>query len=267
MQPDRASTRLRGLRGIGSETKTLNRTQNLPPRFTPVTRGSLESSLILGGSRMNSSSAYPTSVVSSDAPKLDPPAVDARIEARHQDTADGFPLGLIPQLIDVLHILTEGQCLLSGKIRAARLDEASHSVAIVGRLDCLQIAVEQPVVVGSSTPPESPHALRAEQSELEEETPWAATFDVDCPTDPGVEVGGAVVPSASVPISVPSSESPAAVNVKMTGVHSSGLDVESVSLESALPSRTAASPLRRDYNFFDELDARLASLQEPTGAN
>ena len=225
--------------------------QNLPPRFTPVTRGSFESSLILGNSSMYSSSAYPNSIPSSDVATRDHPAIDDRIETRRQDTTDGFPVGLIPQLIDVLHILTEGQGLLSGKIRAARLDESSHS----GRH----------VVGSSSTPFETPRPRPAEHGELDEETTRANTFGINYPSDPGVEVGGPVASPANVPESAPSSDSPATTNTKVTGEPSNGPVANSVSLESEASAGTTASPLHRDYNFFDELDAKLASLQDSTG--
>jgi hypothetical protein len=239
--------------------------QNLPSRFTPVTPGSFESSLILGDSPMYSSSACPTSIPSSDVATRVHPAIDARIETRRQDTTDGFPVGLIPQLIDVLHILTEGQGLLSGKIRAARLDESSHSGQIVEQLDRFQIPVGQPVVGSSSTPFEAPRTRPAEHSELDGETTGAHTFGIDCPSDPGVEVGGPVASPASVPESAPSTDSPSTMNTKVTGELSNGPVADSVPLESAASAGTTASPLYRDYNFFDELDAKLASLQDRAG--
>jgi hypothetical protein len=167
---------------------------------------------------MYTSSAVPTSIPSSGVVTRGHSTPDARVETRRQDTTDGFPVGLIPQLIDVLTILTEGQGLLSGKIRAARLNESSHSIPIVEQLNRLQIPVGQPVVVDSnSTSFETRRTRPAEHSE------------------------------------------------KVAGEHSSGPAVDPVPLESATLSGTTTSPMHRDYNFFDELDERLASLQDPNG--
>jgi hypothetical protein len=51
----------------------------------------------------------------------------------------------------------------------------------------------------------------------------------------------------------------------VTGELSNGPVADSVPLESAASAGTTASPLYRDYNFFDELDAKLASLQDRAG--
>jgi hypothetical protein len=246
-QPGRAKTRWRCRRGLESDPRTVNRMQNLPPRFTPVTRGSFESSLMLGDPPMHSSSANPTPIPSSDVATRDHSAVDARMETRRQDTTEGFPVGLIPQLIDVLHILTEGQGLLSGKLRAARLDESSHSC--------------RHVVGSSSTPFEIPRARPAEHGELDGETTRANSFGMNYPSDPGADVGDPVASPASVPESAPSSDSPTTINARVTNEPVA----HSVSLESEASAGTSASPLHRDYNFFDELDAKLASLQDSSG--
>ncbi len=238
--------------------------QNLPPRLIPVTWGSLESSLILGGSPMHTSPAYPTSVPSSDVVARDNPAIDARIEARRQDATAGFPVGLIPQLIDVLHILTEGQSFLSGKIRAARLDESDHSIPNVEQLDRFQIPVEQSVVGRNSASLETPRPRPAERTGFYGQATRVSTISVDCPSVPGLDFGGTVASPASVPGSAPSSD-PTRINIKEAGRSSSGPHVDSVPLEPATPDGTTALRLHRDYNFFDELDARLATLQDPTG--
>jgi hypothetical protein len=238
--------------------------QNLPLRFTLVTSGSFKSSLILSNSPMYSSSAYPTPIPSSDLVTKDRPATHARIETRRQDKTAGFPVGLIPQLIDVLRILTEGQDLLSRKIRAARHDDSSHSVPIVERLECFQIPGVQPIVSSGSDPLEAPPTPPSEDIEFDGETTRANTFGIGRPSNPDIEVGGLDTPPARVPDSATPFDSPAVTTINAMGDPSCAPVAQSAPLDSVPPAETTASPLRRNYNFFDELDARLAGLQHPT---
>ena len=48
------------------------------------------------------------------------------VSSRSEDVTDFSSKGLLPQLIDVLHALTEGQELLSRKVREARLEHYRH---------------------------------------------------------------------------------------------------------------------------------------------
>ena len=127
-------------RRVGSAGDHRTNEQNLPLCFTLVTQGSFKSSLILSDPPMYSSSTYETSSPSSDLVATDHPAVDTRTGTRGHDSASGFSVGLIPQLIDVLRILTEGQDLLSRKIRSALLEESSHPFSIVEQDERLQVS-------------------------------------------------------------------------------------------------------------------------------
>ena len=214
---------------------------------------------------MYSSSAYPTSIPSSDLVTRDLHAVDARIGTRRQNTTAGFPVGLIPQLIDVLHILTEGQDLLSRKIRTARLDESRDPVPIVEQIERFEIPAVRPIVDSGSATVETPPTPPSEDIEFDGETTPANFFGMDHRSDPGIEDGGADTPPAGVPDSASPSDSPALTSAEAMGDPLSVSVVQSVPLDSVPPAEpTTTSSLRRDYNFFDELDAKLASLQDPT---
>ena len=165
----------------------MDHTQNLPLRFTLVTCGSFKSSLILSDSPMYSSSAYPTTIPSSDLVTRDLPAVDARIGTRRQNTTAGFPVGLIPQLIDVLHILTEGQDLLSRKIRTARLDESRDPVPIVEQIERFEIPAVRPIVDSGSATVETPPLLRRKTLSLTGRPRQRTVFGMDRPVRSGHE--------------------------------------------------------------------------------
>ena len=241
----------------------MNHTQNLLLRFTLVTYGSFISSLILSGSPMYSSFAYPTTIPSSDLVTRDHSAIEARVGTRRQDTTAGFPVGLIPQLIDVLHILTEGQDLLSRKIRAARHDELHHSAPIVEQLELPHIPAGPPLVGNGSHAVEPPRIPSPGDIAFDGETMRANTLGIDCPSDAGVEAGGAETPPASVTDSAPASDSSVVASADAMSEPSSRSLARSVLLDSESPAARTPSPSRRDYNFFDELDASLASLQNP----
>jgi hypothetical protein len=233
--------------------------QNLPPRLTLVTCGSFKS-LILGDLPMYSSSDYRTSIPSSDLVTKDRPVIDARIGTRREDAAAGFSVGLIPQLIDVLHVLTEGQVLLSRKIRAARLDESSPTAAIAEPPGRFEIPAGQS---GSPTVGTA-RATGPEDIVFDPGTMPTSTSVIDCPPDPGVEVGGVDTASAGVLESAPPSHQPAMTLGDVPNDPPPRPVTQPEMLESVPPAESTASPLRRDYNFFDELDARLASLNDPT---
>jgi hypothetical protein len=213
---------------------------------------------------MYSSSAYPITIPSSDLVTRDRPAIDAPIGRRRQDTTAGFPVGLIPQLIDVLHILTEGQDLLSRKIRTARHDESSNAVPIVEQLEHFQIPAGQPVVSSGSAVVETPSTPPSDDVEFDGGATATKAFGIDCPSDPGMKVGGADTPPANDPDSASRSDSPEIGSPDAIANTSSASVIQPVPLHSAPPAETTTAPLRRDYNFFDELDANLASLPDPT---
>ena len=59
-------------------------------------------------------------------------------------------MGLIPQLIDVLRILTEGQDLLSRKIRSALLEESNQPFSNVEQDERLQVPAARPILDGGT---------------------------------------------------------------------------------------------------------------------
>lgn len=212
---------------------------------------------------MYSSSAYPITIPSSDLVTRDRPAIDAPIGKRRQETTAGFPVGLIPQLIDVLHVLTEGQDLLSRKIRAARHDESRRAVPLVGQLERFQIPAGQPILDSGSATVETPSSPPSDDVVLGGETTPTKAVHIDRPSDPGMKVDGADTARANVPDSPPPSDSLEVRSTDARGDTSSASVVQSVPLHSVPPAETATSAPRHDYNFFDELDASLASLADP----
>src|ERR1700728_2281744 len=81
---------------------------------------------------MCSSLAYPTSAPLGDPMTTERAAICGPVTARGEDMTNISSKGLLPQLIDVLHALTEGQELLSRKVRNARLEHSSHMTPVVG---------------------------------------------------------------------------------------------------------------------------------------
>ena len=211
-----------------------------------------------------SSSAYPTSIPSSNLVTRDRSAIDDRIGIRRQHRSDAFSVGLIPQLIDVLRILAEGQDLLSCKIRAARIEGSSHSVPILEHLERFQVAVGQPIV-GTGFPTDGVRRTPpTEDTGFDWESARANTHGSHYGPDPGTEVGDVDTATASVLESAPPSDPTAVGSANTTGDPSSVPITQPVLLDLVPPTGTTTSPLRRDYNFFDELDARLATLHDPT---
>ena len=211
---------------------------------------------------MYSSSASPTTNRSSDLVTRDRPAVDFRTGTL-PDTTAGFSVGLIPQLTEILHVLTEGLDLLAHKVRAARHDESAHSTSHAEQLERVQIPTGPPVAGSGRATVETPRPPR-EDIEFDGEHTRADISGIGDTPDPGIDFGGADAPFASFPDSAPLSYPLEVTSAGAADEPSSGPVVQSMPL-NATPPATTASPLRRDYNFFDELDARLASLQDPTG--
>ena len=195
-------------------------------------------------------------------------AVGGPVTARREDAADISSKGLLPQLIDVLQALTEGQESLSRKVRDARLEYTCHPAPDVERYPQ---AEPSDFVAPRSFVVTSPNA----SIEIRRESP---TDNVELgagPTsDNGVGNGSLSEPSigvsaAPVSVTVPEAASPSnppAPIVTHAGTPadlSSEMSARTDRLNSARPGETTTAPLNRDYNFFDELDARLADLQDP----
>lgn len=193
---------------------------------------------------------------------------DPGVPARHS-ALDESNLGLFPQLIDVIRAMTEGQELLSHKLRTVRL---MHPGPWTPEDDPLQEVLWDGVGLLSSNDA-APRAVRG-----------TAPVPPRTPSDQG---GNSTTPnelrktSASEPIHVAPAAAQAArgeVDKELTRTSTTGAALLPPIKEPEIRGRHArrqSQPLlaseglgappvtaTRDYNFFDELDARLADLQD-----
>ncbi len=196
------------------------------------------------------------------------PATGGPVAARREDAADISSKGLLPQLIDVLHALTEGQKALLRKTRDASLEYTCHSAPDVER--CRQAEpsdfVTPRFLVGTSLNA----SLETRREPPMDNVELGAGPNSDNSFGNGSLSGRSIdVAAAPVSMTVPEAESPsnpAAPIVARAGTPtdlSSEMSARTDLLISARPGETTTAPLNRDYNFFDELDARLADLQDP----
>jgi hypothetical protein len=170
--------------------------------------------------------------------------------------------GLLPQLIDVLHALAEGQELLSRKVRNARLEHNDHMTLFVQtcrQSEFSDFAGPRPFV--GNGPTTSIGTLRGHPSDNVELGAGPTSIESFSNGSSPESIGSsAVSASATVPEAASPSNPPAA------SVTHAGAAPETPArtdwLNSVPPGETTTAPLNRDYNFFDALDAKLADLQD-----
>ena len=219
---------------------------------------------------MCSSPAYPTSAPLGDSTNADRSPTFHPVSSRSEDVTDFSSKGLLPQLIDVLHALTEGQELLSRKVQEARLEHQRHTKHIVeGRMKAQPSDPLAPRPLVGADPDTSIGICREQQSSGSFESGAGPTSANDFGNGPRPEPshGSSTVPvsstvtEASAPLNPPA----ATANYADTSAEvSSETSVQTDWPDPAPPTETTTASLNRDYNFFDELDARLADLQNPT---
>jgi hypothetical protein len=188
---------------------------------------------------------------------------------RREPIFDASNIGLFPQLIDVIRALTDGQELLSKKLRDVRnayadpladLDEFRYPVGsdIDGPL-CLADPGPTPPVTGPGhVEPRSNFKSGADHVPLDGPLPDSAgeTSQLVSLVDPVATLGESVVQSNSISTTT---EQPEPVSPTDPGLHDGQ---QRQPLPSSHANGTTTSPVNRDYNFFDELDARLADLHD-----
>ena len=225
----------------------------------------------IGDAPMSSSPAYLTSAPFGGLSNGDGADIGSPVTARSEDGIDVPSKGLLPQLIDVLHALTEGQELLSRKVRDARLEHACHSSLAAERRpdDTPSDFAAQHVLVGTS--PIASLGIRQGTPKNNVELGAGPTSvngngngngNGSLP-EPSTGISATPV-SATVPVASSPSNPPAAIVTHAgTPADPSSETTRTDWLNSARPIETNTAPLNRDYNYFDELDARLADLQGP----
>jgi hypothetical protein len=169
--------------------------------------------------------------------------------------------GLLPQLTDVLRALTDSHALLLSKIQSVRLEQISavHPVVEVhGEFSRFQVDLPTQSMVSTTTSPmiEVPEAVHheagtgASSSQIE-----SSEFEIS---------SGAHLAAINDTDHMMTSPSPAA---EVAPPHDDS--VPSVSVGGASPpdereaqqeQATDVDSENRNYNFFDELDARIAGL-------
>lgn len=229
-----------------------------------VTNGSLKTSPI-GYTPMCSSHAYPTSTPLCGSLTGDRAAVAGPVTARGED-ADISSKGLVPQLIDVLQALAEGQESLSRKVRNARLGytcHTTHDVETYPQAEPLDFVAPSSFVRTNSSIEIRREPL-TDNVELRPE-PTSVNRVGNSPS-PESNIG---VSAASLGVRAPEVASPGNPPAPIVANTGRAADVSSEMsdgtdwLNSTRPGETTTAPLNRDYNFFDELDERLADLQDP----
>jgi len=207
---------------------------------------------------MCSSPAYPTS-----APLGGPIAGNRTASAQSEDVIDISSKGLLPQLIDVLHALTEGQELLSRKVRDARLEHACHSSTVVDRRPQAEPADDPSSRLSRS--PDGSFGVHGGPP-MDNVELGAESTSIDCFANASLpEPSGRASENATDRKVASPSDTPEAIETHsgMPADTSSEPSARTDWLNSAQPGEMTTASLNRDYNFFDELDARLADLEDP----
>ena len=184
---------------------------------------------------------------------------------RSEDVTEISSKGLLPQLIDVLHALTDGHESLSRKLRDARLEYSCHSALVVGRCRGVEQFASPHSSLGTS-PNRSIEIHREPPTNKVELVPGPSSvngFSNGSVPEPSNEAP-AVHLSATLPEASPPNPPAAVVSQGGTPVDNSReTSARTNPYNSPSPRETTTAPVDHDYNFFDELDARLADLQDP----
>jgi hypothetical protein len=181
--------------------------------------------------------------------------------------------GLLPQLTDVLHALADSHALLLSKIQSVRLEHISADYSEVEMIEESsgaalgdEVDLVSPTLVDQKTSPklEVPGAIPIDEVESSRSSNRIASSEFE--TSPSRAV--AATDQAD---QVATSPSPA--SAEMVTPH--GDLVATVSTQTpSLPDGSEAQHVdpagagseNRNYNFFDELDARLAGLGDAESA-
>jgi hypothetical protein len=173
--------------------------------------------------------------------------------------------GLLPQLVDVLRALTDSQTLLAQRVRrACHEHEGGHCPAVAGALPgpTLDPSRQTHTIVATNPTRAGMQGERLPEHPVQETAPRA--FDTAAATS-HPDVGAATV-AADRPEGCVS----ASLTIEATTAFNDDLDARAraTSLPPPWPEPTGPevpgrSAATRDYNFFDELDDKLAVLAGP----
>jgi hypothetical protein len=178
--------------------------------------------------------------------------------------------GLLPQLTDVLRALTDSHVLLLSKIQTVRLEQISAAYPVV---EMLGQTSEPPVdlraqsVVDTTTSPvmEVPDAVQIYEVESSASSSGIESSEIETrPTPPVVAAHAAdhmVMSQPPAPAEIATSQDNLVPSVS---VPSPSPPLDQRKAEQADP--TDAESENRNYNFFDDLDARLAGLGDAESA-
>jgi len=182
-----------------------------------------------------------------------------------EDSTDISAKGLLPQLIDLLHALTEAQEMLSRRVRDAGLEHTRRPAAVDERLAQTDSAIPG-FFVGASS--DAAVGIRR-QPPMDDVEVGAGQTTAGGPGDgplPNPKVDGSAAPVRATPPQATSSSPPSGTAnpaVMPDDLHETSTRTDGIN--SVIPGgETSTVPSNRDYNFFDELDARLADLQDPS---
>jgi hypothetical protein len=219
---------------------------------------------------MCSSPADSTPVPMGPLTTRDCAAISDPLTVRSEDSTDISAKGLLPQLIDLLHALTEAQEVLRRKVRDAGLEYTGRPAAVDGRW--AQTEPSDSAVPGSflGASPNAAVGIRRELPTDDVEVVAGRTsvggFGNDPLPKPSIDASAAPVSATAPQATSPSSPPAVMATPAVTPADLSETSTRTDRLNSGMSGgETSTAPSNRDYNFFDELDARLADLQDPPG--
>jgi hypothetical protein len=184
--------------------------------------------------------------------------------------------GLFPQLTDVLHALTESHAMLLSKVQRLRDEHTNAALLVVNA-----IAATADTSTGRPVDLRPPPAVEAETSPISLEEPRTIpVYELSSSSSPNEIISSVIdlTPHLAandcadpdtdrlVASPRPTSDEIASPRDRMDPLVSSQTHPQADRLEAEVSEPTHAESENRNYNFFDELDARLAGLGDAESA-